>query len=205
VSTDWAVVVPVKGTPAAKSRLGASSRLALAIALDTVEAAVGAARVVVVTPPAGFDPFTRLGAAVVADAGGGLAGAIGTALGAVGDGPVAVLLGDLPALTSAELAAALTEASRHPLAFVPDADGVGTVLLTALDGAAHRPAFGGASRAAHLAAGYVELDVPVESGLRRDVDTAAQLAGLADEGRLGPRTAAAVAAQSKSATASAAS
>jgi hypothetical protein len=45
----------------------------------------------------------------------------------------------------------------------------------------------------------------VESGLRRDVDTAAQLAGLADEGRLGPRTAAAVAGQSKSATASAAS
>jgi 2-phospho-L-lactate guanylyltransferase len=204
VSTDWTVVVPVKGTPAAKSRLGASSRLALAIALDTVEAAIGAARVVVVTPPAGFGPFTHLGAAVVADAAGGLAGAIGAGLGAVRAGPVAVLLGDLPALTSAELAAALTEASRHPLAFVPDADGVGTVLLTALDGAAHRPAFGGASRAAHLAAGYVELDLSAASGLRRDVDTTAQLAALADEGRLGPRTAAA-AGQSKSATASAAS
>ena len=35
--TDWTVVIPVKGTPDAKSRLGASAEMAMAIALDTVE------------------------------------------------------------------------------------------------------------------------------------------------------------------------
>ena len=69
---------------------------------------------------------------------------------------------------------------------VPDADGTGTTLVTAADGAVHSPAFGAGSRAAHLANGYVELEVGVASGLRTDVDTPEQLAAL--EGRLGPRT-----------------
>ena len=79
-----------------------------------------------------------------------------------------------------------TLAGEHPLAFVPDADDDGTVLITALAAAGHRAAFGPHSRAAHLAAGYVELDVPLDWGLRRDVDTAAQLAALST--RVGPRT-----------------
>lgn len=191
MATDWTVVVPVKGTPAAKSRLGAAPALARAIALDTVAAAVACARVLVVTAGDG-GPFARLGATVVPDDGAGLAAAVEAGLRSAGDGAVAVLLGDLPALRPEELAAALEAASRHPRALVADADGVGSVLITALAGVEHRPAFGGASRAAHLAAGYTELDVPAESGLRRDVDTAAQLETLAAAGRLGPRTAAAV-------------
>jgi 2-phospho-L-lactate guanylyltransferase len=106
----------------------------------------------------------------------------------VAGGPVAVLLGDVPALQSAELAAALALAERHPLAFVPDADGTGTVLITALVASDHAPSFGSGSRAAHAAAGYFELDLPSKSGLRRDVDTPEHLAALAS--RLGPRTAA---------------
>jgi 2-phospho-L-lactate guanylyltransferase len=183
---DWTVVVPVKGTVSAKSRLGASPELALAIALDSVAAALAAARVVVVTLPALADAFEALGAVVVDDANAGLNAAVRQGIAASGDGPVAVLLGDVPAMRSSELTAALARAASHPLAFVPDADDDGTVLITALDPASHRPAFGAHSRAAHLAAGYVELAVPLDSGLRRDVDTPAQLAALA--ARLGPHT-----------------
>jgi 2-phospho-L-lactate guanylyltransferase len=183
---DWTVVIPVKGTASAKSRLDASPELALAIALDTVAAARDAARVVVVTSVEVASAFEALGAQVVADAGGGLLASISQGLAVAGSGSVGVLLGDLPALRSAELAEALGLAERHPLAFVPDADNDGTVLLTALDASAHRPAFGAHSRAAHLAGGYVELDIALESGLRRDADTREQLAGLSS--RVGPRT-----------------
>ena len=185
----WTIVIPVKGTSGAKSRLGASQPLALAIALDTVAATVSAAaavaRVIVVTPSEGEAPFLALGATIVADPGGGLAAAISSGL-AAAHGPTGVLLGDLPALRPDELSAALSMAAAHPRAMVPDAAGVGTVLITAQDARAHSPAFGPNSHALHLAAGYVGLAVDAASGLRRDVDTRADLAALA--GRLGPRT-----------------
>jgi 2-phospho-L-lactate guanylyltransferase len=185
---DWAIVVPVKGTAGSKSRLGAPASLATAIALDTVDAAIGVGRVIVVTSVDAAPAFAAIGAETVLDPGsGGLNGAIVAGIAAAGDGPVAVLLGDLPALTSTELASTLSLAAGRPLAFVPDADGVGTVLTTALPGSLHLPAFGGGSRAAHLAAGYLELDVPRDSGLRRDVDTAEQLRSIPPE-RLGART-----------------
>lgn len=192
---DWTVVVPVKGTASAKSRLAASADLALAIALDSVAAVVAALptsgrpsepRVIVVTSASIAAHFEALGAHVVPDEGNGLNAAVAQGIAAAGRGPVGVLLGDVPALRAAELEAALELAAQYPLAFVPDADNDGTVLLTALRPADHRPAFGAHSRARHLAAGYVELELPQESGLRRDVDTASQLADLAS--RVGPRT-----------------
>ncbi|MDQ1562393.1 MAG: 2-phospho-L-lactate/phosphoenolpyruvate guanylyltransferase, partial [Actinomycetota bacterium] len=168
---DWTIVIPVKGTRTAKSRLGASTELAMAIALDSVAAAVATARVIVVTATSASSSFEDLGARVVKDPSGGLNAAIRAGIaaagGAAGGGPVAVLLGDVPALQTAELAAALALAEQHPLAFVPDADGDGTVLITALTAAGHAPAFGAGSRAAHAAAGYLELDLPADSGLRR--------------------------------------
>ncbi len=188
---EWTVVIPVKGTTSAKSRLGASTELALAIALDTV-AAASAFSVVVVTSAGIAAQFEALDARVVLDEGHGLNAAVAQGI-AVASGPVAVLLGDVPALQPGELAAALDLAGQHPRAFVADADSDGTVLITALDGADHRPTFGAYSRAAHLAAGYVELDIPLDSGLRRDVDTPEQLAALAS--RTGPRTRAATVAQ----------
>jgi 2-phospho-L-lactate guanylyltransferase len=185
---DWTVVIPVKGTVSAKSRLGASPELALAIALDTVAAAL-AAKVIVVTSPGIAPSFEALGARVIIDAEQGLGAAIAQGIAGAGADAVAVLLGDVPALRPEELATALESAAQHPLAFVADADNDGTVLVTALRAADHRPAFGAHSRAAHLAAGYVELDIPLDSGLRRDVDTRAQLAALGT--RVGTRTLAA--------------
>jgi 2-phospho-L-lactate guanylyltransferase len=186
--TLWTVVIPVKGTAAAKSRLGGSAELAQAIALDTVEAALGAAAVIVVTPFANAAAFEALGALVVADAGGGLSGAIETGIHAARlrtvDGPVAVLLGDLPALLSSELSAALAVASTRDRSFVPDSEGSGTSLIASTS--THAPAFGAISARRHRDNGYVELDVPADSGLRSDVDTPEQLHALA--GRLGPRT-----------------
>lgn len=183
---DWTVVIPVKGTSTAKSRLGATPKLALAIALDTVDAARSVSNVIVVTRATLAPQFEALGARVVPDAEGGLTAAIAQGITAAGDGPVAVLLGDVPALAPHELATALELAAQHPLSFVADADEDGTVLIAALAASDHRPAFGAHSRAAHRAAGYFELDIPLDSGLRRDVDVAAQLAALG--ARLGART-----------------
>ena len=69
-----------------------------------------------------------------------------------------------------------------------DAAGDGTTLYTAAPGAAFRPAFGLASRARHASGGATELELRDIPGLRRDVDTPADLRGAAALG-LGPRTA----------------
>jgi 2-phospho-L-lactate guanylyltransferase len=200
-TSEWIVVIPVKGTSAAKSRFGEGdhSALAIAIALDTVEAALataGVSGVLVVTSEAASGVFDGTEALVLVEEWpAGLAAAIALGvetaveMSAAGRG-VAVLLGDLPALTSAELGGALEAARSHRLAMVPDAEGTGTALITAADGVAHAPAFGPGSAALHRAAGYVELDVPVDSGLRNDVDTLEALRALG--GRLGPRTSAAL-------------
>jgi 2-phospho-L-lactate guanylyltransferase len=185
---DWTVVIPVKGTVSAKSRLGASPELALAIALDTVAAALAVGDVIVVTAFGIAPAFEALGARVILDENAGLNAAVLQGITAAHTDAVAALLGDVPALQPEELAVALELAEHHPLAFVPDADSDGTVLITALRASSHSPSFGLHSRAAHLAVGYVELAIPVTSGLRRDVDTAAQLAALGD--RVGSRTSA---------------
>lgn len=102
--------------------------------------------------------------------------------------PVAVLLGDLPALRPADLETALVAASSHALGVVVDADGSGTTLLTAAAGVELRPAFGAGSAAEHRRRGHVELDVPARSGLRQDVDVLSDLVAVAALGP-GPRTA----------------
>lgn len=90
---------------------------------------------------------------------------------------LAALTADLPAVSPAELAAALRAAGTHPgrAAFVPDAAGVGTTLYAVPPTGEFRPLFGGASRARHAAAGAAELDFDVLAGLRRDVDTPGDL------------------------------
>jgi 2-phospho-L-lactate guanylyltransferase len=199
---EWIVVIPVKGTSDAKSRFGDVAdrgALALAIALDTTTAALATAAVVgviVVTSGSVATVFDDLDALVVVEeTPAGLPAAIASGidlaaeLGAPGRG-VAVLLGDLPALTPAELDAALGLAAAHERATVADADGAGTVLVTAADGASHSTAFGPGSSAAHVAAGYVPLDLPAGWGLRNDVDTLEQLTALRP--LLGPRTTAAL-------------
>ena len=179
-SSSWTIIVPVKGTSAAKSRFGDDERrlqLAVAMALDTVEAVLKVAPVVVIGGPGLSSAFAELGAVVlVEEPGDGLNGAIARALATVA-GPTAVLLADLPALRPDDLAPALQENIM-----VPDAEGTGTSLITG-----RVPAFGAGSRDAHVALGYRELELPPTSGLRLDVDSPEALAAIPRE-RLGPRT-----------------
>jgi 2-phospho-L-lactate guanylyltransferase len=167
----WSLVIPVKVLAQAKSRLtglvGQSrSDFALAMAADTIAAAVQAetvAAVLVVTDdPDVADIATGLGAVVLADTpGAGLNEAL--AHGAAysedrwPDRGRAGLAGDLPAMRPQELTAALTVAARLGTAFVPDADGTGTTLYAAAPRTQFRPQFGPASRDRHLAAGAAEI------------------------------------------------
>jgi len=197
----WSVVIPVKLLAQAKSRLADLAdadreSVALAMAADTVAAAVACEAVgdvVVVSDDTAIRAEARaLGAEVIADRpNAGLnkalsAGAEHAAARWPGRG-LAALTADLPALSAAELAVALAAASAVTQAFVADAAGSGTTLYTAVPGAEFRPRFGPQSRMRHRQAGAVELDVTGIPGLRRDVDTLADLHSAALIG-LGSRT-----------------
>lgn len=198
----WAVVVPVKALPEAKSRLSAETPqarrdLALAFALDTVAAARECDRVaavIVVTDDADVRvAASALGAEVVDDGTDSLNAALEHGaehvLAAYPALAVAALAGDLPALRPPELARALDAAAAVPRGFVSDAAGTGTTLLTALPGVELDPRFGERSRAAHAVSGAVALDPGLVPGLRRDVDTTVDLWDAARLG-LGPATSA---------------
>jgi len=207
VTPTWSLVVPVQVLAQAKSRLTglpqtARAELALAMATDTVAAALAAAAVglvVVVTDDAVVGAQTaRLGAVVLPDEpAAGLNSALAFGAGYARDQlrgrGVAGLAGDLPAMRPDELTVALRAAGAAARAFVPDAEGTGTTLYTAAAGTIFEPRFGPQSRARHLAAGAAEIDLPELAGLRRDVDTMADLRRAAEIG-LGPRTAALLAA-----------
>lgn len=197
----WSLVVPLKPLALAKSRLavraqGARAALALAFALDTVGAALACPEVadvtVVTDDPVAGASAAALGAAVVPDVpAAGLNAALRYGAECVrrraAGAAVGALNGDLPALRAAELSEVLAEAGRLPgRAFLADAAGPGTTLLTASPGVALSPGFGGASRARHLASGAREIAVPAPS-VRQDVDTAADLAAARALG-LGPHT-----------------
>jgi 2-phospho-L-lactate guanylyltransferase len=202
----WTVVLPLKGGREAKSRLraalgagpGVGDALATAMALDCLSAVVACRavdRALVVTADRDLGTAANaLGAHVVPESspGAGLAAAVRDGIRAAG-GPTAVLLGDLPALRPDDLARALTAAASrlypqgpHPMAFVPDAEGTGTVLLAAADVADLAAAFGPGSAAAHTRLGAARLDLALPR-LRRDVDVVADLDVAAGWG-LGPRT-----------------
>lgn len=187
----WTVVIPVRAP--GKTRLGRGTEFARAIALDTIEAALAVADVVVVTPDAEVaEEAAALGAEVVLeDHAAGLESAIRAGLPRA-DRARAVMLGDLPALRPRTLELALTAALEHERAFIPDADGTGTTLVTARPGSGFVHRFGQGSARAHRSSRLVELRLPVTSTLRRDVDLEEHLHELAD--RLGPRTRAALSA-----------
>jgi 2-phospho-L-lactate guanylyltransferase len=198
----WSVLMPVKVLSEAKSRLAGLAgprrgELALAVACDTVTAVMRtdqAARAIVITDdPVAASVLRELGAQVIPDEPrDGLNAALrhGAAIAAHSwpASGTAALSADLPALRPAELARALSAAALWPNAFVADAAGDGTTLYTAAPGVAFRPAFGLASRARHAAGGAAELELTDIPGLRRDVDTPADLRGAVELG-LGARTA----------------
>jgi 2-phospho-L-lactate guanylyltransferase len=207
----WSLVVPVKVLAQAKSRLTGladerRSRLALAMATDTIAAAVRADAVAVVLlvtdDPEVGDVAAALGAVVLADEpAAGLNEALrhgaAYARGQWPDRGVAGLAGDLPALRAEELTTALTAAARLRVAFVADASGTGTTLYAAAPGAQFRPLFGTLSRKRHLADGAAEIAAGDQlAGLRRDVDTVDDLR-LAAELGLGPATRAVLAADAE--------
>lgn len=195
----WTVVIPVKAAPVAKSRLRSATRSARAHALlteairsDTIAAAIdatGVGRVVVVTDRQQATLSVPPGSQLIVQRSPGLNRALAEAAGHAArqwpDDGIALLVGDLPALRAADLDAALSWAGRHDLAFVADADGQGTTLLTARPGLAPRPQFGTGSAARHATSA-----TPLEAtaGLRRDVDTDADLAAAVALG-VGPATA----------------
>lgn len=208
----WDLIIPVKQLDGAKSRLSGVDkvcrrRLALSFAIDAVDAALAAGRVrrvhVVTADPHAAAELVVRGAEIVDETHGpGLNPAVEAGVASVlRHDPlrrVAAMTGDLPAVSSAEIDSALASAEAHSLSVLADAEGTGTVFLTAnplADRAAAAPVrphprFGHGSFARHISAGHVPLagDFP---GLRRDVDTREDL----EEARLlgvGPMTEAAL-------------
>ncbi|MGW2910404.1 2-phospho-L-lactate guanylyltransferase [Streptomyces asoensis] len=203
----WSLVIPLKPLALAKSRLadtatdGLRPGLALAFAEDTVAAALACAAVrdvAVVTDDAlAGRVLAALGARIVPDEpGGGLNAALAHGAAAVRavrpDAPLAALNADLPALRPRELAQVLDAAGEFPRAFLPDAAGIGTTLLSVAAGRELLPAFGVDSRARHRASGAVELRPGAADSVRQDVDTGEDLRAALSLG-VGPRTAVAAA------------
>lgn len=183
--SDWCVLVPQKALARAKGRLEVDPQARRAIAramltdtVDAIAATPGVARVVVLwddgadaaaLPVEGLDTAGRplnaaleLGAAQIRrlDA----------------DAAVAVVPGDLPALDPGELRACLEIASGHGRAFLPDADGTGTTVLTATSGADLAARYGRSSTLAHAVSGAHLIRPAGLFSVRADVDDLAALA-----------------------------
>ncbi|MEU8996526.1 2-phospho-L-lactate guanylyltransferase [Streptomyces caniferus] len=199
----WSLVVPLKPLVRAKSRLSRAAgedvrpRLALAFALDTVTAALACKDVrdvaVVTDDRLAGERLAALGARILPDTpADGLNAALAHGARAVRarrpGAPVAALNADLPALRPAELELVLHSASQFPRAFLADASDFGTTLLTATSGVELEPAFGGPSRARHLASGAREITATGVPSVRRDVDTGEDLLAALALG-VGPHTA----------------
>jgi len=197
----FTVVLPVKELAVAKSRLGppgpARTALALAMARDVATAAaacdaVGGVLVVTDDPVAAERvphdwvepdvPRAGLSAAVAY-------GAAAATARRPHDG-IVVLSSDLPALEPLALQAVL-EALPGGRGVVADWSGVGTAVLAVAAGTPLTPAYEGGSFAKHLLDGTHDLTALAGEGMRRDVDTVADLAAVIAIG-VGPATAQAV-------------
>ncbi len=185
----WVVVVPVKQTAQAKTRFGGTDarvrrELAHAFALDTVQALADTATVgavVVVTDDVSVRSQLPDDGSVIAiaDVGAGLNAAVRHGVQWARErsiaGPVAVVPSDLPAATAANIEICLRRAELVSLGVLPDAESLGSTVLTAAAGVELRPAFGPASLRDHAAGGAQVLEATGLDGLRRDVDTLAHL------------------------------
>ena len=186
----WSVIIPVKALHAAKSRMSAAippAELAFAFFEDTLAAVVSCpdvSEVLVATQDARIEARAREeGCRVVRDGQHpGINAAVAWAAGhARASDRLAVVVSDLPCLTPGALTSVLDAAARHPTAFLADADGTGTAMWFGTDGTTLTTHFGADSRAAHRAAGAVELveaqpaSVGVWAGARRAVAKPARL------------------------------
>jgi 2-phospho-L-lactate guanylyltransferase len=89
---------------------------------------------------------------------------------------VVVVPGDLPALDPLELEVCLARAGDHSRAFLPDARGDGTTLLTATGDVPLVPRYGAGSAGAHEATGASPLALTGVESARSDVDDLESLA-----------------------------
>lgn len=196
------LVVPIKRLDRAKSRLRGAldhagaphADLVLALLLDTVGAAAGAAgvrRVLVVCEDARVPTALRGTGAECVDQRGlpDLNAALSFGADRLRErdtgGVVGALQADLPALRAADLDAALARAAGRR-AFCADRQATGTTLLLAAAGGPLDPRFGVGSAGAHAASGAVAVGAGLDS-LRCDVDTADDLTAAGELG-LGPKT-----------------
>ncbi|WP_182481511.1 2-phospho-L-lactate guanylyltransferase [Nocardioides immobilis] len=181
----WRVVICARRLDVAKSRLrplGEEARqgLALAMARDVLKAvggAPGVSEVVLVSDDPSLAHLARaVGAVVLRDPGLGLNSAFlhGMGAGRSGDTWTAMLMADLPCLTSHVLQRVLDAAARHPAAVVADREGIGSTLLTTAPGCRARPRFGERSFHQHVATGATPVAAD-EPRARCDVDTQADL------------------------------
>jgi 2-phospho-L-lactate/phosphoenolpyruvate guanylyltransferase len=181
----WTAVVPLKQTAAVKSRLG--EVLAVGARVDLVQtmarhvlgvlrAVPQIDRIVVLTPrrPIWWDgEWAYDGSAPLNDA-------LRKWRTANGSGPILVIHGDLPHLTSDDVVALLDVAATAGAAMATDTHGQGTNALALADARAFAFRFGPDSRNAHQAAGQLPcIDRP---GLAHDIDTPADLAALFESG-----------------------
>lgn len=187
------LVVPIKPLAAAKTRLtdgptaGFRAKLTLAMAMDTVAAALKAEAVagvlVVASRPHEVAALGALGAEVISEGdAGGLNEALRRGAAAVRETDPGCVVGalhaDLPALDPAELDVAIAEA-RGRRSYCADRHGIGTTLLLSTPAGPLIPRFGPGSAAAHEASGAVALQV-VAPTLRADVDTLDDLRHVQD-------------------------
>lgn len=194
-------VVPVKPLALAKSRLALPDvhrrALALAFAIDTVAALARTSYVVGVLVVTSDETVARRveesGARVTGDCGTGLGAAVREGIRVAsgwhpGSG-VAVVPGDLPCLTPAEITDVLVASGADTGgrgAFVPDRAGTGTTLVVQSTGVAALTRYGPDSAARHRALGLRALD-RAPAGARHDVDTLADLRAAMALGA-GPQT-----------------
>jgi len=188
---DVGLIIAVKRLSAAKTRLAAlfsadtRERVVLAMLVDTITAAQGVTAigsVTVVTPDVTAAAAARdLGANVLADPTPAhhrdpLNNAVSAAYASLvrTTSNIVVLQGDLPALKTTELHAALVLARPYPRSFVADRQGSGTVALFAF-GVNPQPRLGAESASRHRESGAVEL-LGAWPGLRCDIDTPEDLA-----------------------------
>ncbi|HET6154584.1 MAG TPA: 2-phospho-L-lactate guanylyltransferase [Marmoricola sp.] len=180
-SPSYALLIPVKDSRSAKTRLGVDgegqrARLMEAFARDSIAAARGCPLVrVFVVGDTAFLGDVAAGVQALPDEGDGdLNRALTRAadrLRAEGHADalgIAVMLADLPCLRTDDLNAALERAVGR--SHVPDAAGTGTTLLVAPAGTELDPRFGSGSSQAHAASGAVPIGDDLAS-LRLDVDT----------------------------------
>ncbi len=181
----WTIIIPVKDTRLAKTRLSTLSRpqrarLARAFTMDSAMAALACESVrevlAVTNDRSAARALAGAGVRVLRDTPeAGLNAALEHGAWSVRRGDpwasVAAMSGDLPALRPSDLLSVFDAGSAYRRWFVADTERSGTTMLAARKGAPLRASFGPDSRGAHVASGAEAIEEPNLERLRRDVDT----------------------------------